>query len=132
MAQHSLNCAVEAAARGLSRKIQLGCLLHDGSEAYLSDITRPVKAELPRYREIEKPLQDMIWEKWLDAPLTAEEEALVFRIDNDLLVCEFQALMNIQPPAAPELASRPAFSFTGFDRCEEDFLRLFRLLTDGT
>ena len=49
--QHSINCIQEAKARGYSRKVQLACLLHDASEAYLSDVTRPVKAELPRYRE---------------------------------------------------------------------------------
>ena len=46
--QHCINCAREAAARGYSRKVQLACLLHDGSEAYLSDVTRPVKQELPK------------------------------------------------------------------------------------
>ena len=46
--QHCLNCAREAIARGYSRRVQLACLLHDASEAYLSDVTRPVKAELPR------------------------------------------------------------------------------------
>ena len=58
--RHSINCMQEAKARGHSRKIQLACLLHDASEAYLCDLTRPVKAELPRYREIEIPLQNMI------------------------------------------------------------------------
>jgi 5'-deoxynucleotidase YfbR-like HD superfamily hydrolase len=38
VAQHSINCMKEAAARGYSTRVQLGCLLHDGSEAYLSDI----------------------------------------------------------------------------------------------
>ena len=53
VAQHSINCMKEAKARGYSERIQLACLLHDASEAYLSDVTRPVKAELPRYKEIE-------------------------------------------------------------------------------
>ena len=53
--QHSINCAREAMARGYSRRVQLACLLHDASEAYLSDVTRPVKAELPKYLEIENP-----------------------------------------------------------------------------
>ena len=43
---HSLNCAYEAMARGYSENVVLGCLLHDGSEAYLADITRPVKKPL--------------------------------------------------------------------------------------
>ena len=31
--QHSINCMHEAVARGYSRRVQLGCLLHDASEA---------------------------------------------------------------------------------------------------
>ena len=58
--QHCINCMNEARARGLSELVQLACLLHDGSEAYLSDVTRPVKEELPKYKEIEAPLQNMI------------------------------------------------------------------------
>ena len=46
VAQHSLNCCREAKARDYSEKIQHACLLHDASEAYLSDITRPVKHHL--------------------------------------------------------------------------------------
>jgi 5'-deoxynucleotidase YfbR-like HD superfamily hydrolase len=42
----------EAAARGYSERVQLACLLHDASEAYLSDVTRPVKQELPKYLEV--------------------------------------------------------------------------------
>ena len=44
--QHSIACAREAIARNYSSRVVLACLLHDGSEAYLSDITRPVKGEL--------------------------------------------------------------------------------------
>ena len=58
--QHCINCAREASARGYSKRVQLGCLLHDGSEAYLSDVTRPVKKEMPLYLEFETPLQDAI------------------------------------------------------------------------
>jgi hypothetical protein len=54
VAQHSLNCAMEAKARGLSEEIQLACLLHDASEAYISDITRPIKRSLPQYLEFEE------------------------------------------------------------------------------
>ena len=71
--QHCINCAREAAVRGYSRRVQLGCLLHDGSEAYLSDVTRPVKQVMPMYLEIEEPLQTAIWNKWLQPALTEEE-----------------------------------------------------------
>ena len=64
VAQHTLNCAREAAGRGHSRRVQLGCLLHDGSEAYIADITRPTKKYLTRYLEIEKAIQDTIFKKY--------------------------------------------------------------------
>lgn len=128
--QHSINCMQEAKARGHSRKIQLACLLHDASEAYLSDVTRPVKAELPKYREIEIPLQNLIWNKWLTEPLTDEEERIVFQIDDAILDHEFLALMDTQlSDTVPELASVPQFDFMGFLECEREYLRLFRGLT---
>ena len=65
--QHSINCAKEAEARGYSRRVQLGCLLHDASEAYLSDITRPVKPYLVGYLDIEASLQKVIFDKWIPA-----------------------------------------------------------------
>ena len=52
--QHCVLCMKEAEARGYSRRVQLGCLLHDASEAYLSDVTRPIKPLLPAYLEVEK------------------------------------------------------------------------------
>ena len=54
VAQHSLDCAAMAQAEGRSSREVLACLLHDASEAYLSDITRPVKGCLPEYRRIEQ------------------------------------------------------------------------------
>ena len=125
--QHSINCMKEARGRGCSEKVQLACLLHDASEAYLSDVTRPVKKELPRYLEIEEPLQNAVWDKYLPTPLTQEEYDLVFEIDNVLLYHEFEVLM--QTPLVdvlPELSSEPEFGFTGFECCEQEFLTLFR------
>ena len=127
--QHSINCAREAKARGYSQKVQLACLLHDASEAYLADVTRPVKAELPRYKEIEGPLQDLIWNKWLSAPLTSAENTQVFEIDDQMLAHEFIHIMDtkiVEP--TPELLSDGEFSFTGFDTCRQEFLQLFRQL----
>lgn len=124
--QHSINCMREAEARGYSRRVQFGCLLHDASEAYLSDVTRPVKAELPRYKEIEAPLQDAIWNKWLDAPLNGEELRQVFEIDDAVLLHEFLELMGERiADTIPELKSKPQFGFTGFTECQQEFLKLF-------
>lgn len=128
--QHSMNCMAEAEARGYTHRVQLACLLHDASEAYLSDVTRPVKAELPRYKEIEAPLQEAIWNKWLDAPLTEEERRQVFAIDDAILAHEFLQLMDTRlVDEIPEILSAPEFSFTGFPACEQGFLQAFLELT---
>lgn len=128
---HSINCAKEAIARNYSRKVQLACLLHDGSEAYLSDVTRPVKQEIPRYKEIEEPLQDVIWKKFLGEDLTEEENRLVFLIDDDILENEFPALMGAKlKETVPVLASQAQFEFESFQKTEEEFLALFHALSE--
>ena len=130
VAQHSINCMMEAKARGYSERIQLACLLHDASEAYLSDVTRPVKAELPRYKEIEAPLQEMIWNKWLGEPLTDEERTQIFAVDDALLAHEFLNLMDEKiVNSVPEIFSAPEFAFAGFEQSKRAFLSLFRRLT---
>ena len=132
VSQHSINCMKEAVARGYSERIQLACLLHDASEAYLADVTRPVKAELPKYKEIEAPLQEAIWNKWLGEPLSEEDRKQVFAIDDAILAHEFLHLMDTPlVEQTPEIFSVPEFSFTGFAQCEQEFLRLFRQLTTG-
>ena len=126
VAQHSINCAREAKARGLSIRVQAACLLHDASEAYLSDITRPVKQYLPNYRKIEKHLQNMIYSKFLGLPLSDEEIAHVRQIDNDILICEFNALMKKKVFAdCPSISSGPSFEFSGFAETEKEFIEMF-------
>lgn len=133
VAQHSVNCMEEAKARGHSRKVQLACLLHDASEAYLSDVTRPVKQELPRYLEIEKPLQDLIWMKYLGSPLTQEEYAQVFAIDDAVLYHEFVALMDMKlEPVEPALKSSPVFTFSDFGYYDRLFQDSFQSLRGKT
>ena len=129
VAQHCINCAKEAKARRYSERIQLASLLHDASEAYLSDVTRPVKTELPRYKEIEAPLQEAIWCKWLSKPLSEEERKQVFSIDDAILAREFLDLMGAKiVEEIPELDSTPQFAFSGFEQCKREFLDLFRQL----
>ena len=128
---HCVNCAREAIARNYSRKVQLACLLHDGSEAYLSDVTRPVKEEIPQYREIEDPLQDVIWQKFLGEALTEEEYRQVFEIDDDILENEFPALMGAKlKETVPVLQSEPQFQFEDFQKTEKEFLALFYELSN--
>ena len=128
--QHSINCMNEARARGYSKKVQLGALLHDASEAYLSDITRPVKRNLPGYIQAEKVIQSEIYQKYLGCHLNEEESALVLEIDNAILYHEMLSFMGVEIyEDKPTLLSTPVFDFTGFQECENEFLRLFRRLT---
>ena len=47
VARHCINCSEEADARGFGARIRLLCLLHDATEAYIGDMTRPLKRQLP-------------------------------------------------------------------------------------
>ena len=126
VAQHCLNCMNEAAARGYSKRIQLGCLLHDASEAYLSDVTRPVKALLPQYIEVEKRLQDAIFDKWIVPMLTEEERRHVFLVDDEILYVEFAELMDYAlDDEEPVMASVPDVACRDIQDIESAFLEAF-------
>lgn len=94
VAQHSINCMNEAKARGWSERLQLACLLHDASEAYISDIIRPVKAHLSNYLEIESSIMNAIFERFGLADLSEEENAMWKQIDDDMMNFELKNLMK--------------------------------------
>ena len=129
VAQHCLNCMEEAQARGYSQKVQLGCLLHDASEAYLSDVIRPIKPHLTGYYEIEARLQNQIYAKWLPSPLTETERKQITEIDDALLYHEFFSLTGHQvTEAAPILQSAPVVAFEEFRDVERRYLECFENL----
>ncbi len=131
--QHSINCANEAKANGYSFKLQLACLIHDASEAYISDITRPVKAELLEYQAIEKHLQEAIYIKYLGRNLTEEESILLKQIDDAMLIHEFQALMKkkVFKDHLPDIKTSLNFEFIMFDIIEREFLDLFTTIINN-
>ena len=127
---HSLNCAYEAMARGYSDNVILGCLLHDGSEAYLADITRPVKKHLQKYLDFEEVLQGKIFEKWVGS-LTEEERRMIFEIDDAILYYEFTTLFGERIfDYVPVLQSSPRFEYIEFSKVENEFLELFSRLVE--
>ena len=127
IAQHSINCANEAKARGHTARVQLSCLIHDASEAYISDITRPVKYYLTEYKEIEKRLQDVIYTRFLGTTLPEDEFLLMNQIDNDMLVCEFNTLMKKKKvfDTIPKLLSHPSFEYRAQTEVETEFLKVY-------
>lgn len=131
VAQHCINCVKEAKARGYSERVQLGCLLHDASEAYLSDVTRPIKQLLPYYLEVEERLQNLIFDKWIAPTLTEEERRQIFEIDDVLLYHEFKEIMGerVSETHSP-LDGIPNFACVSFSKMEEEYLRLFKEFTE--
>jgi len=122
--QHSINCAEEARNRELSKRIQLACLLHDASEAYISDITRPVKRCLPEYLVYEEKLQKLIYKKFGLDELTKEEEAHVKSIDDAMLNYEMNELLDIQDINNEVLTKDYDLSFRPMNQVRDDFINL--------
>lgn len=131
VAQHCVNCVQEAQARGYSKRVQFGCLLHDASEAYLSDVTRPIKILLPYYLEVEERLQNTIFDKWIIPSLTAEERSQIFEVDDALLYHEFMEIMGERvAQTTPTLYATLDFSCAEFSLMERQYLQLFDKLID--
>lgn len=68
VAEHSWNAA--RMLFGLPKEIQLAALLHDASEAYITDIASPVKQHLPDYINIEHNIERALFDKYgLEYPM---------------------------------------------------------------
>ena len=127
--QHCLACEAEASAAGLPRATRLACLLHDASEAYISDITRPVKLGLPEYRVIEKRLQDTIYRRFGIDPDDTAVMPEVSRIDDTMLYHEFLALGGCALfDQAPLKITEPEFTFRDFKDVEQQYLETLNAL----
>ncbi|HLQ74180.1 MAG TPA: HD domain-containing protein [Bacillota bacterium] len=124
VAQHSLNCAHEAAGRGHSRRVQLGCLLHDASEAYISDIIRPVKSELEEYLAVESRLQQTIFRAYGLADLSEEEHLLINQVDDCLLDYEHGELLNGSPKKTDALVEMYDLSFRPMEDVRDEFIQV--------
>ncbi|MCL2662455.1 MAG: HD domain-containing protein [Oscillospiraceae bacterium] len=127
VAQHSLNCAAEAKARGFTARVQLACLIHDASEAYISDILTPVKQYLHEYMNIEENLQNTIYKKFLGEVPSEAELSLVAQIDNDMLINEFDSLMKKTKvfDAIRKLESNPSYECRNQKEVENEFLKTY-------
>lgn len=86
VAAHSVWCA-----KFVKRdEFKLAALLHDASEAYLTDVPRPIKKQLPQYKVIEDNLMRVIADKFgFEYPL----HPFVKEIDNMALQWEWDNLM---------------------------------------
>lgn len=124
--QHCINCCREAAARGYSNRVILACLIHDASEAYMSDVPRPFKQMLGEYLKAEDHLLHMIYEKFLGSDLTEEEAAQVKAIDDDMLWFDLTLLLGEDLPSEkPEIHVELDYTVVPFEQVEEEYLELY-------
>lgn len=128
--QHCINCAKEAEGRGYSDRVILACLLHDGAEAYVSDVIRPVKVLLEGFQEVEEAFQSAIYEHFGLGDLTEEELELVHVIDDAMLWNEAKELFaHVDDLEPPLLSTLPNFKVRPFKAVEDEFtLMAFNLL----
>ncbi|MBQ6526111.1 MAG: phosphohydrolase [Clostridia bacterium] len=120
--QHCINCAKEAEGRGYSDRVILACLLHDGAEAYVSDIIRPVKVLLENFDEVEARFQEAIYAHFGLGDLTEEERELVHLIDDAMLWNEAKELFaHVDELEPPLLSTIPNFKVRDFQDVENEF-----------
>ena len=130
VARHCVYCAREAQARGFTREVVLACLLHDASEAYMTDVPKPIKDNLiPQYRQYEDALLDVIYQKFIGRPLTEDELSQVALIDRVLLQYDLRYLLNMDA-ALPPIHIELKYAYIPFEEAREDYLSLFRELTE--
>jgi hypothetical protein len=133
VAQHCIHCAKEAGERGLSAIVQLACLLHDASEAYLSDVTRPVKCRLPGYIHAESRMQRTIFAALGLGELSPEERRAVGDIDDAMLYYEFLRLADVCLfEQRPRLVGNYTFDFREMGQVELEYLALYDALRKET
>ncbi|MDO4943501.1 MAG: hypothetical protein Q4E73_11820 [Lachnospiraceae bacterium] len=130
--QHCIQCAKEAQARGLSNRTILACLLHDASECYLSDVPRPFKKTLKGYKRQEEKILNIIYQKFLGAMLTEEEQMQLKEIDDALLWYDLENLLDeAQYGEAPKLRTELNYDVRSFESVEKEYLELFYCLRDS-
>jgi hypothetical protein len=93
---HSILCAEQARRDNMTTKIQLYCLLHDATEAYIGDMARPVKELFPTFSLIEDEIHKCIWEHF-GLPQPNEEEWETVKYYDDLLLANEIGQLMINP-----------------------------------
>ena len=129
VARHCINCASEAKARGYGARVQLLCLLHDATEAYVGDMTRPLKRQLPYYCECESRLHGQILDRFGIPCENDEENKIVREIDDCMLYHEFLIFNGDKLfDEPPEIHIEIAHSEKEFSQTKDEFLALFEKL----
>ncbi len=112
-------------------RFQLAALMHDAAEAFIGDVTRPLKQLLPEYRAIEKRIEAVIAERF---KLGRDcDDPVVKHADMQMLAAEQKALMPATGGEWAMLAniSVPTIKFRHWSTIEgsERWLHRYSVLT---
>lgn len=101
--------------------------MHDASESYLADIVRPVKRSLTKYLEIEKKMQDTIYEKFV-GEITEEDRKIISEIDDAMLYLEFYTLAGEEVCEKKPLTAEHKLGECDFNEVQAEFIALYNEL----
>lgn len=93
VAEHAVIVAHRLMAQSYPARVILAGLHHDDAEAYLGDISRPLKALIPAYQRIEEDFAAVIAEALELPPITQNEKLAVKLADDWALSMEAHWLM---------------------------------------
>lgn len=114
VAQHCVLCSLQIG----TPKEQMEFLMHDASEAYLADMPRPIKRNLPEYIRVEDALLEVIFKHFgLTFPLTDK----VHQVDDAMLQFEYKSFYDDEE-------SNPNFVFWTPEEAKAKFLARYEEL----
>ncbi|MFA6168376.1 MAG: hypothetical protein WC700_17265 [Gemmatimonadaceae bacterium] len=101
-------------------------LLHDAAEAYIGDMVRPLKTQMPAFRECEAAIMAVICERF---GMTMPEPPEVKVADNVLLMTERRDLLLYQKPWTHRADPLPdEIEPWTWQKAEAEFLSRFAML----
>jgi 5'-deoxynucleotidase YfbR-like HD superfamily hydrolase len=95
VAEHSWH-----ASQLVADEFKLAALMHDAAEAFLGDVTRPLKSLLPEYQRIERNVEAAVADRF---GINGMDSDAVKRADLAMLAAEQEAMM---PPHADARSQR--------------------------
>lgn len=79
----------------LPENLKLHGLLHDGSEAYMNDLSSPVKALCTEYKRIEKKIQSIIYQTFAGHVPSRDEAAMIKWADRTSMRSEAEQCRSV-------------------------------------
>lgn len=141
VAEHSLLCAAIVLNTINDEdpdtlKLALTALLHDASEAYVTDLASPLKAHMPEYKEIEDGVQKALATKY-DLPYPfpdiihdADRIALKFEAEK-LMVSKGEGWYGMENIVVPDFMDDMVINNFEPDEIKEHFIATFNMLIGG-